>query len=177
MSAAVNDVKQSYPRLGKIPFTAQWGPEGSPYHMEFYQPWQEDNPNQGVPTVEVYDRNLKGKDLSDAIAADMLHHLGAIDPRSGQPVDSNWRTWRQQFMDLQSPQGKQMDRNAYDGTYPGSPGPSEHKQNGQPFETFMEQSRIDAWIRGAVFHQWPDEVFTPDQLKLARRMRRYLERE
>jgi hypothetical protein len=48
----------------------------------------------------------------------------------------------------------------------------------RPFDQWAEQSRLPAFFRGYTFKQWPDDfnkkVFTPDQIKLFDKVRKYL---
>lgn len=48
----------------------------------------------------------------------------------------------------------------------------------RPFDVFVEHSRLPGFFRGYTFGQWPEkynkELFTPDQIKLFDKVRRYL---
>lgn len=118
--------------------------------LEFYQPWERDNPQPGKNTIEVFNRGLAGQDLTNAIAGDLLHRAGSIDPRTGQPVDPSWHALKQQLGAARSPMHLQIDRNAYE------------REKATPYgvgsyQDWDQNNRLDAYIRAGLFpNQNPD---------------------
>ena len=162
------NMQQQYPRLGAYPVRGQWGPPNAERQLEFYPPWEGDNPHPGVSTLEVYNRSLRGPALTNALSADMLHLIGAVDPRTGQPVDPKWLAAKQQFLATLTPEQRAMNERAY----------AQALAQGErrPFDEWMMQSRGDAFLRGGMFGQWPMGVFTSKQLQVLDEMRRMLQR-
>lgn len=168
LQAALAKARSEYPALAKYPVTVQRYTGGDrPGYLEFYPPWEERNPNPGTITVEVY-KPMRGELLSRAIAGDLAHMAGAVDPRTGKPVDPAFYALKRQFATTLTPEQLAVDRRA-------------HQDEGdpRPFEDWHEQSRLDAYLRGWIFPDERDEwrrqgVYTPEQTKLLQRMQRYL---
>lgn len=154
-------------------FQVQWGAQDGSIvpggHLEFYPPWESENPNPGKPTLELYDREMKGPALESAVVGDMLHYLGAVDPASGKAVDPNWRALRSQLIAARDPDSQKMDANAY----------KEDRAQGETrsFEDWMNESRADAYVRGYLTpdkaNEWAD-VYSPQQKEILKRMKGYL---
>lgn len=174
----VKDVAQQYP--GLAPYTKnlaiQRGTTTNPNddrQLEFYQPWDSDNPNPGKITSELYNKKLKGQDLTETIAGDMLHHLGTVDPATGKPINPKWMAMKQQMIDGMGPDQDSMNKEAY----------QQEKSNPAyetgPYDQWMKNNRSDAFIRGALFPnqnpEWQQSgMYTPAMQKAAAAMRLYL---
>ena len=166
LQAMLGQALSSYPGFAGLGFQAQYGPPQSDRgSLEFYPPWERDNPRQGIPLLEIYDRGLKGQRLSDTLAADMMHYLSAVNPQTGLPIDPQFAAMRRGFATTLTPAQMAVDERA-------------HAQYGdpRPLDQWMEQSRLDAYLRGTMFGQWPAEVFTPEQTQMGVNMRQYLQR-
>lgn len=174
----VDSVAQQYP--GLAPYTknlaVQRGTVSGPdddRQLEFYQPWDSENPTPGKLTTELYNKNLKGQDLTETIAGDMLHHLGAVDPKTGQPVNPKWMALKQQMIAGMGPDQNSMDQGAY----------NEEKSNPSyetgSYDDWMKNNRADAYIRGALFPnqnpEWQEPgIYTPAMQQATAAMRNYL---
>lgn len=174
----VADVAKQYPALAKYTknLVVQRGTSNGPdddRQLEFYQPWDSDNPKKGKITSELYNKNLKGQDLTETIAGDMLHHLGTVDPTTGQPVDPKWMALKKQLIAGMGPDNADMDKEAY-----------QQEKSNPAYETgsyddWMQNNRADAYIRGALFPkqnpewQQPD-IYTPAMKQATDAMHDYL---
>lgn len=154
----------------------QWGtPEtgANRGHLEFYPPWESDNPNKGQSTLEFYDPQMQGNALQSAIAGDSLHLVGAVDPRTNRAVDPQWLAMKRALVGSLTPQQLAVDQRAYE----------MDKQRGEtrPFDDWMQDSRADAYIRGYITPDAADEwrkkgTYTPDQSNLLTAMKQYLQK-
>lgn len=136
--------------------------------LEFYPPWERDNPNPGKITTEIFNHNLQGRDLHEAVAGDMLHHLGSVDPSTGQPIDPAWFAMKQGLINARGKFQDGIDRSAH-----------QQEPNAPPFDAWMQQNRADAYIRGGIFpNQNPEwqhpEIYTPAQREIIQKMDSYL---
>lgn len=175
-SSDVAAVGKQYPAL--LPYLGnvrvQYGTASSPTddrQLEFYPPWESNNPNPGAVTLELFKRDLQGPALQSAIAGDMLHLLGSTDPRTGQAIDPRWLAFKQQLIAARSPQHQQMDQGAYE----------DDKKQGEAgsFDDWMMRNRADAYIRGYITPDVTDEwrkqgVYTPELSKVLDGMKGYL---
>jgi hypothetical protein len=138
--------------------------------LEFYHPWDQDNPNPGKSTVELF-KSMSSGDRQEAIAGDMLHHLGAVDPATGQPVDPTFYAMKQQLGAARSPEHLQADREAY------GQEAANTSYTTLPYDDWDKSSRLNSYVRGGVFPRqnpgW-DEYLTPDMQPIFQRMRGYL---
>ena len=165
-SQLVEEIKRAYPALAPYEFVIQRGTgEG---HLEFYPAWEKHNPNPGRHTIEVRNPNLKGQALKDAIAGDMLHLLGSVDPRSGRAISPEFARLKQQFKATLTPQQLEVDKRV-------------HAQSGdpRPFDQWFDVSRLDAYLRGYLFPDEADEwrrqgVYTPEQQKILQQLQQHL---
>lgn len=140
--------------------------------LEFYHPWDTANPNPGKNTIEIFDKSLSSRDLQAAIAGDMLHRLGSVDPTTGKPVDPTFHALKQQLGAARDPNHQRADREVYE------------SQKSSPFPpgeygTWDQHSRLDAYVRGGLFPQqnpgW-DEFITPGMQPTIESMRNHLTR-
>jgi hypothetical protein len=177
-SPTTTAIAKTYPKLAPyvqnlaIQRGTPTGPDDD-RQLEFYQPWDTDNPNPGKLTTELYNPKLQGQDLQDTVAGDMLHHLGTTDPATGQPVDPKWMAMKQQLIAAMGPGQNSMDQGAY----------QEEKSNPSyetaPYDQWMQNNRSDAYIRGALFPgqnpEWQEDgIYTPAMKEVTRKMKDYL---
>ena len=169
----VAPISSEYPTLASHlkNFALQWGdPARNPGggSIEFYPPWESENPNPGRPTIEVFDRNLQGPALQKAIYGDSLHHLGGTDEH-GTPVDPHFHSMKQDLIKSLTPEQLAVDQRAYDR--------AKGHGDGRSFDDWMQDSRGDAYVRGLLApdanDEWKD-VYTPDQRKTLADMFFYL---
>lgn len=148
------------------------GPEDD-RQLEFYQPWEKENPNPGKLTTELYNKDLKGQDLTETVAGDMLHHLGSVDPSTNKPVDPTWMDMKQRLIGAMGIPQNLMDSQAY----------QQEKSNPAyetgSFDDWMKNNRSDAYIRGAIFPkqnpEWQEGgIYNPAMQAVTSEMRNYL---
>lgn len=140
--------------------------------LEFYPPWESNNPNPGKLTTELFNKNIAGQDLTETVAGDMLHHLGGTNPATGQPVDPAWMALKQRLIAARGVPQSLMDAEAYQREKASPYGAA-------PFDEWLKNNRSDAYIRGGVFPkqnpQWQNgEMFTPAMQGVIGEMRSYL---
>jgi hypothetical protein len=168
-SGDIEAVAKQYPALSPYMGNAkvQYGDQAASAgrQLEFYPPWESDNPNPGAVTLELF-QQMQGQPLQQAIAGDMLHLLGAVDPRTGQAVDPKWSQMRQQLIDSRTDKQRAMDQKVY-----------RDEGDKRSFDDWINQSRADAYVRGYITpdaaNEW-QQVYTPDQVKILDQMRGYL---
>ena len=141
--------------------------------IEFYPPWESENPHPGKPALMIFDKNIKGDALESMILGDMLHYLAAVNPETGKPVDPEWRRMRERLMTLRGPKNLEMDRRTYEQSK------KDYKEK-RSFSDWLDTSRADAYVRGYLTPDERDEwrkagVYSPDMTKILDRMRGYLE--
>lgn len=176
LAAALGAAKEAYPMLrphldnATVKYGTPRGPEDD-RQLEYYPPWETQNPNPGKHTIEIYNQSLKGDALRDSIAADMLHGVGAIDPRSGKPVDPQWYEMKQQLGASRNARHSAMDLGAYQQEQASPYGAA-------PYADWDKNSRLDAYVRGALFPaqnpEWQNGVFTPEMQPVISQMNKYL---
>ena len=178
ISGAVQAVGQRFPRL--LPHLAQSvvgygtprGPDDN-RQLEFYPPWERDNPNPNRNTIEIYNRNLRGPALQAAIAGDLLHALGSIDPRNGRAIDSNFLDMQRRLGGVRNADALRVDRAAYerDRAAPYGAGVGGYDQ-------WDQRSRIPAYVRAGLFPEnnpeWANAI-TPEMRPVLNEMRTYLQ--
>ena len=151
-------VAQQYPRLAPIlPMVqVQQGKKANPTDdrgLEFYPPWESQNPNPGKITLELYDP-MQGPALTTALGGDLLHYLGAVNPQSGKPIDPQYWAMKQSVMNARTPHQDEVDRGIYHQAVRSG-------QEKRSYRDWLMQSRIDAYIRGFVTPEmggrYPDE--------------------
>ncbi len=152
------EVAKAYPRLK--PFLSkvqiQQGQKTNPSDdrgLEFYPPWESENPNPGKITLELYDK-MDGNALTSALGGDLLHYLGGVDPSTGKPVDPQYYAMKQEVLNARTPQQENVDKAMYaQAVHSGA--------EKRSYQNWLQQSRIDAYIRGYVAPEmggrYPDE--------------------
>lgn len=168
----IDSIAAEYPTLGEPLRSSQISFEKDPgdgRQLEFYPPWESENPTPGKPHIQVFG-DLQGRELEHAVAGDMLHYLGSYHPETGEPPDPKFREMKSEFARTITPDQDATNRRAYAmdqrahgdvGTYP----------------EWLERSRIDAYIRGYLFPDREDnwrDAYTPDQKIILKRMDDYL---
>jgi hypothetical protein len=114
---------------------------------------------------------LPDDDKRQMIGGEMLHILGGINYRTGQPFDPGWFAQKQSFLNTLTPEQLTTDRFAY-----GSRPPEDQRT----FADWMQGSREDAYLRAGLFpmQQGMDpswlSTFTPEQRALFESMGQYL---
>ena len=152
------DVAKQFPRLSPYlsQVTIQQGKKTDPNDdrgLEFYPPWESQNPNKGRITLELYDQ-MQGPTLTNALGGDMLHYLGSVNPQTSQPIDPQYYAMKQKVMQARTPHQQATDRQMWE----------QLKRSGQEsrsYDEWLQQSRVDAYIRGYVTPEmggrYPDE--------------------
>lgn len=166
ISGAPGRIAEEYPALAPHKFEivdsrgkpSKWG--GG---IEFYPPGERENPRPGQPTIEVFDRNLKGPMLDRAIFGDMLHHMPAVDPEFSRMRDDFGASMR--------PEQLQVDERHYRD--------ARARGEGRSFPDWHRQSQLDAYVRGYLAPDERDEwrqggAYTTDQLNILEGMRGHL---
>jgi hypothetical protein len=106
------------------------------------------------------------------VAADMLHHLGAINPQTGQPVDLYWYNLKQELGSAREPFHARADREAYEMEK------SNPSYETAPYDQWDQNNRLDAYVRAGVFpHLNPEWTgfITPGMQPTIQKMQRYLQ--
>lgn len=169
-------VARDYPGLAKhmTNVAVQWGQPIGPHddrQLEYYAPWESDNPNPGKSTVELYNRGLKGKSLSNAVALDMLHYVGGVDPTTGSAVDPDYLKLKQAMGAEVAKARRPMDWEAYKQDLDAY-GP-------QNYQDWLNKNRTDAYIRAyavpAMNPDWQQPgMFTPGMSAVGDKIKAYL---
>jgi hypothetical protein len=171
LTQATAAVREDFPTLAPhldssvVTYGQSQGPDDD-RQLEFYHPDQPDNPNPGKNTIEVYNRDLKGQPLEEAIAGDMLHRLGVVDPE--------WQKLRTELGESRTEEQNKTDDEAYErdkaskvyGNLVGSK------------EDWDRESRLDAYVRAGVFPKSNPEwegYLTSKQQTIIKKMRDYLQ--
>lgn len=161
---AVAQIFEQYPRLAGHNWVVQRVPrkKGNFGYLEFYHPKESRNPYPGRPYIEIYDQNLKGDELKNAIFGDMLHYLPS--------VDKTFAAMRDQFRQTRTPQQKKIDKEAYK---------TSQKLYGEDrsYKKWFDVSRLDAYIRGKLAPDINDEwrnMYTPKQEELLQQFHDHL---
>src|SRR3990167_2492932 len=143
---AMGSVNKKYPVIGKHNIGVTQG--SGPYYSEFYPAWEEDNKWNGRPTIELQDKakGLSTQLTESLLAGESLHHLGGVNPQTGEPVDPYWNQFRNAFKNTLTPQQDSVDRKAY----------LQDVKTGDTrgYDQWHDVSRLDAYLRGYLF---PDE--------------------
>jgi len=103
------------------------------------------------PLIEIFDPDLQGDELEQAIIGEFLHEAPRRIPE--------YAKLREKLQKLKTPQQLQDDMNSY--LYD-----VENYGENRPFEKWDEVSRKDAFIRGHAVGQWEPEYYTDEQKTL-----------
>ena len=144
--------------------------------LEFYPPWESQNPHKGNITLELFD-DLKGPQLTSALGGDLLHYLGAVDPSTNKPIDSDYWKLKQAVLGARTPEQDAVDHREYANAV---------KREGEKrsYRDWLQDSRIDAYIRGYVTPEmagrYPDEwrrngwYKSPQMLQAVQAIKKYV---
>ena len=175
-AAILGEVARAYPGLVKHLSNAvvQWGKPSGPQddrQLEYYPPWEGENPNPGKSTVELYNKDLKGQDLTDSVALDMLHYTGSVDPTTNQPVDPEYYAMKKAMVDQIKQRKAPMDLADY----------AESAKYGPTgtYDDYLQNNRADAYIRGIVSPRMNPEwqnpgIYTPEMQAIGAKIKAYL---
>lgn len=143
----LSGIAKKYPRLAPLAkdAVAQWGEDtGDGRQLEFYPSWEDQSPHPGKPVLEFYNRAMPADQLPDIAAADLLHQLGGVDPRTNTAVDPDWLAEKQKFLNTRTVKQMQTDQQEYAADRKAYP-------SNRSMTDWMDQSRGDAYLRGAIF--------------------------
>lgn len=175
----LQSVRRDYPLLANIPISIGRNPTGE-YQSEVFQPWDKDNPTPNQFHIElrhVLDQPQKPDDIRRLLIGESFHHLGAVNPQTGQPVNPRWYALKQEVInnmgDRDLANAKRNWANAV--------------KNGGETRTFaqwMQESAIDQFIGGTMFppsteQEWIDRArdiprYNPQQSAVIEQMRQLL---
>ena len=169
----LSQLQQQYPAFARQRVTVTQGPgeyysETAPLGEPF--PY---NPTPSTHNITIYPMGqaLPEADKQQLIGGEMLHILGAKNPRTEEPFDPGWYAQKQAFLNTMTPQQLTTDRFAYGAR------PPEDKRT---FADWMDNSREDAYLRAGLFPMQTGmdpawlETFTPEQRALLDSMQQYL---
>jgi hypothetical protein len=132
--------------------------------LEFYPADELYNPMPGKPTIEIFNPNLEGQWLENAIFGDMLHGMPARDPRFAE--------YREQFRSSMTP--KQWMRDRWEFNRQRQRNPNERRT----FDDWHDQSGLDAWLRGYLApderNEWA-QMYTDPQRNILGELLNYLQ--
>jgi len=152
VSDIVNSIKLEYPIFKDIEVSDKRNKGMSDNRqLEYYS--KEDSPT-GKERVDIFNPNLQGKELKNAIFGDMLH--------SAPSKSKEYANKKLQLINSRTPEQIEIDKDAYDIA----------KKQGEkrPFDKWFETSRSDAFIRGYLANQWEDTYYTEEQKELMNNM-------
>lgn len=165
MDDILQRITTQYPALSGHPYSfidsRHKGVQGG-RKLEFYPPDERDNPQPGKATVELFDPSMQGEHADRAVFGDMLHFLPNVDPQfSGM---------REQYRGMLTEPQRAVDMQAYRRD-------QKERNESRPYEDWMNQSRLDAHLRGFLAPDAEDNwrgSYTPDQETLLKSMQQYL---
>lgn len=160
MKQRVEQVYDRYPRLRALPVEVVDSRGRRPDirgGLEYYPPDELYNPRPGRNTIELFNPALQGAALESALAGDMLHGLPSVDPV--------FAAQRAEFNRSITPEQEAFDRRAY----------ADGRESHDTFESWMDRSQLDAYIRGYLFPDHNDEwrkqgVYTERQKAILKNM-------
>lgn len=165
MDDILQRITAQYPALGGHPYSfidsRNKGVQGG-RKLEFYPPDERDNPQPGKATVELFDPAMQGEHADRAVFGDMLHYLPKVDQR--------FAGMRDQYKGLLTDPQRAVDMSAYRRDQ------QDHNET-RPYDQWMDQSRLDAHIRGFLAPDAQDNwkgSYTPEQENLLKSMQEYL---
>jgi len=145
---------------------------GDDRQLESYPPSEDYNPIPGKATTELYNQSVPMPYVQNLIAGDMLHHVGAIDDTTGEPVSPTYQALKQAFLATITPEQKKVDQRAYQQQAPLYGG------NPPPFDQWMQTSRGDEYIMGLLSPDQADNwknFYTPQQRQVGGLLNQYLQ--
>jgi hypothetical protein len=178
MAANIRDKYRAIGRHGPMFQIVAGGPMQGGRQVEFYPPWESQNPIPGSATVEVFNTAMPPSDLENVVVADAMHYFGAIDPRTNRPVDPTFWKLKQQFAKSLTPEQIAIDRRAYERAKAGEFG----KPETRPYDQWFDIHRLDQYLGAQMLPEGsPDKRdwmsgMTPEQLRILDAMQTYLRR-
>jgi len=145
----VSSIKEKYPLFSDIEvrdLRDQGVQDGR--RLEFTEAYDD---RVDSPLIEIFDPDLQGDELEQAIIGEFLHEAPRRIPEYAE--------LRERLQELKTPQQLQDDVNSY--LYD-----VENYGEDRPFEKWDEVSRKDAFIRGHAVGQWEPEYYTDEQKAL-----------
>jgi hypothetical protein len=173
LAPMMQQIQQENPVLQQHPFHVRRGNGPEQYQSEFYSPWSGDNPAPGMATIELYNPNIKGQELKNLMLGETFHHLGSVDPKTGNPVDPKWFGFKQQFLNSLTPDQISTDLQDY----------GREIQSGSKYDSigqYYQQNRLEAYFRGGISPMNKAEAddwgrtYTPEQKKILEAAKTYL---
>jgi hypothetical protein len=153
VSQAAQAVKKEYPMFEDVPvFDSTSKGMTDDRQMEAYLT-SEDSP-YGAPGIEVFNPNLQGEELKSAVLGEMLHYA----PEKSE----KYRLARQDLLKSMTPE-----QEGYFKAWHEKDAQSGDKRD---FNTWMEVSGLDSFIRGKAVGQWPDFPYTTEQGTIVNKM-------
>jgi hypothetical protein len=144
----LQDVAETYPALAphtkKAVVYDAAPPKGNTDQLETYLPWEDWNPHPGKVTSELYRPYADKKELRDAIAGDLIHLSGAIDPKTNKPVDPDYYELKKQVKLARNQKQKDIDYKAYKEDV-------KNNEETRSFSKWFHDSRSEAYVRGRLF--------------------------
>lgn len=174
LASIAQKYKALAPHMGNAAIVDSAGKPGAGNrHLEFYPPYDSENPRPGKITFELFDK-MNPKQREEAVAADALHHLGGYqDAEQKKPVDPAWLKMKNELISSRTPAQIAVDNNAF----------AEDHDPGDTQDKWFQRNRGDAYIRAGMFpEQNPDwqrpkgdpEGWTPEQTAMFDKMHSYL---
>lgn len=160
-----------FQHLDKFHIARKANPEKDDRQLEYYPPWEEENPIPGKPVVHVYNQKAKGEELSNLLGGEVLHYMGAVDPNNGKAIDPTFRKMKDSFLKTFTPDQLKRERKMYD---------RQVAQGWQgSFDQFLDSSRADEYLMGWLFPDKEDEwrkqgAYTGEQMLVLADMEKYL---
>jgi hypothetical protein len=149
VTETVSSIKEKYPLFSDIEvrdLRDQGVQDGR--RLEFTEAYDD---RVDSPLIEIFDPDLQGDELEQAIIGEFLHEAPRRIPEYAE--------LREKLQELKTPQQLQDDMNSY--LYD-----VENYGENRPFEKWDEVSRKDAFIRGHAVGQWEPEYYTDEQKAL-----------
>ena len=149
VTETVSSIKEKYPLFSDIEvrdLRDQGVQDGR--RLEFTEAYDD---RVDSPLIEIFDPDLQGDELEQAIIGEFLHEAPRRIPE--------YAGLRERLQELKTPQQLQDDMNSY--LYD-----VENYGEDRPFEKWDEVSRKDAFIRGHAVGQWEPEYYTDEQKAL-----------
>lgn len=149
----LQDVATTYPALAphvkKAIVVDATPPKGTTNQLETYLPWEDWNPHPGKVTSELYRPYQSKSEMREALAGDLIHLAGAVDPETKKPVDPKYFQLKQEVKKARSSEQIKIDYKAY----------KDDVKNGEDrsFDKWFQDSRGEAYVRGRLFPDKNDE--------------------
>ena len=152
VSDIVNSIKLEYPIFKDIEVSDKRNKGMSDNRqLEYYS--KEDSPT-GKERVDIFNPNLQGEELKNAIFGDMLH--------SAPSKSKEYADKKLQLINSRTPEQIEIDKEAYNIAI--------KQGEKRPFDKWFKISRSDAFIRGYLANQWEDTYYTEEQKELMNSM-------